>query len=268
MSRYAGFENVLINFEERVATISLNRPEALNAINVELHRELERLWGLISSDPDVDGVILTGSGRAFSAGGDVKRMAARIGTEEGLHHALTTPGATHRIILGLLEIQQPVISAINGDATGLGASLALLCDSAIIATEARIGDTHVLAGLVAGDGGAAIWPMLVGPLRAKEFLMTGRLLKGTEAVELGLANAHCPADKVVEEARALLRKMLRSPRWAVRWTKLAVNKWLKQQVNLTLDAGLGYEIATLFTDDHKEAVNAFTEKRKPKYTGW
>ena len=267
MARYDAFEHLLITIEDRILTVTINRPEALNAINVEVHRELEQIWGVIDADPNVDAVIVTGAGKAFSAGGDIKRMQARAGTLEGLHHALGIPAAARRIVHGLLDLQQPVIAAVNGDVTGLGATIALMCDAVIIADDARIGDTHVLAGLVAGDGGAAIWPLLVGPQKAKEFLMTGKLIKGEEALALGLANLACPADQVVAEANAMARKMLRSPKWAVRWTKLAINKWLRQQVDLILDAGLGYEVATLFTQDHKEAANAFAEKRRPEFKG-
>ena len=268
MSRYDMFTHLLIQIEDRIATVTINRPETLNAINVEVHRELEQIWGVIDSDPDIDAVIVTGAGKAFSAGGDIKRMQARAGTLEGLHHALGIPAAARRIVHGLLDMQQPVIAAVNGDVTGLGATIALMCDAVIIAEDARIGDTHVLAGLVAGDGGAAIWPLLVGPQRAKEFLMTGKLIRGAEALELGLANATCPADQVVAQAREMAVRMLRSPKWAVRWTKLAINKWVRQQVDLILDAGLGYEVATLFTEDHKEAANAFAEKRRPQFKGF
>ena len=268
MARYDAFEHLLVTIEDRIATVTINRPDTLNAINVEVHRELEQIWGVIDADPDIDAVIVTGAGKAFSAGGDIKRMQARAGTLEGLHHALGIPAAARRIVHGLLDMQQPVIAAVNGDVTGLGATIALMCDAVIIADSARIGDTHVLAGLVAGDGGAAIWPLLVGPQRAKEFLMTGKLINGPEAVELGLANAACPAGEVVDQARDMARRMLRSPKWAVRWTKLAINKWLRQQVDLILDAGLGYEVATLFTEDHKEAANAFAEKRRPQFKGY
>lgn len=268
MSRYADYQHLTIDVEDRVATVTLNRPDALNAINVELHRELERIWPDIDADPGIDLVIVTGAGRAFSSGGDVKRMAARAGTQEGLLHALNTPQGTRRIVNGLLDMQQPVVAAVNGDVTGLGATIALLCDVTVIAEEARIGDTHVLAGLVAGDGGAVIWPLLVGPQKAKEFLMTGRLIKGREAAELGLANYVRPADEVMSLAREIADRIARQPKWAVRWTKLAVNKWLKHQVNLILDSGLGYEIATLFTEDHKEAATAFAEKRKPQFKGY
>lgn len=267
MNRYDQFEQLLITVEERIATITLNRPEVLNAINVELHGELERIWGVIDGDPDVDAVVVTGAGRAFSSGGDIKRMVARAGTAEGLQHALNIPAATRRIVHGLLDMQQPVVAAVNGDVTGLGATIALLCDAVVIADTARIGDTHVLAGLVAGDGGAVIWPLLIGPQKAKEFLMTGRLIDGVEAERIGLANRVVPADQVVAQAHDMARRFTRNPKWAVRWTKQSINKWVRSQVNEILDAGLGYEVATLFTGDHKEAVTAFAEKRKPNFTG-
>lgn len=268
MSRYASYQFLKIEVDERIATVTLNRPDALNAINADVHRELERIWGDIDTDSEIDAVIVTGAGKAFSSGGDVKKMASRFGTHEGLLHALNTPQGTRRVVNGLLDMQQPVVAAVNGDVTGLGATIALLCDITVMAEDARIGDTHVLAGLVAGDGGAVIWPLLVGPQKAKEFLMTGRLIKGHEAAELGLVNYVRPAEEVLAQARVVAKSLLRQPKWAVRWTKLAVNKWLKQQVNLVLDAGLGYEIATLFTEDHKEAAMAFAEKRKPQFKGY
>ncbi|WP_420606469.1 enoyl-CoA hydratase/isomerase family protein [Novosphingopyxis sp.] len=268
MSRYKSFEHLRIAIDERIATVTINRPEALNAINVDVHKELERIWAVIDADPDVDAVIVTGAGRAFSSGGDIKKMRDRAGTEEGLHHALSIPAGNRRIMHGILDLQQPVIAAVNGDVTGLGATIALLCDAMIIAEDARIGDTHVVAGLVAGDGGAVVWPLMVGPQRAKEFLMTGKLITGAEAVASGLGNAAVPADQVIDEARAMAGRMLRHPKWAVRWTKLAINKQIRQQLNLVLDAGLGYELATLFTEDHKEAAQAFAEKRKPQFKGY
>ena len=267
MSRYTDFTHLRVEVADRVATVTLDRPEALNAINVELHTELEDIWGVIDRDPDVDVVIITGEGRAFSAGGDIKKMVERAGTAEGLQHALSIPARTRRIVHGILDMQQPLIAAINGDVTGLGATIALLSDTAIISETARIGDTHVLAGLVAGDGGGVIWPLLVGPQRAKELLMTGKLLSGSEAAAMGLVNRAVPADQVLDDARATAKQFMRAPKWAVRWTKLTINKWLREQVNLLLDAGLGYEVATLFTDDHREAATAFAEKRRPSFTG-
>lgn len=268
VERYEKYAHLKVEIEDRVAVVRLNRPEALNAINAELHAELETIWGDLNADDDIGAIILTGEGRAFSSGGDVKRMAARAGTEAGLRYALDVPAATRRLFNGLLEVRQPIIAAINGDVTGLGATIALFCDVTMIAEDARIGDTHVRAGLVAGDGGAVIWPLLIGPNRAKEYLMTGHLLRGAEARDIGLVN-HCyPADVLMEKANEFARLVIAQPVWAVRWTKLAVNKILKQNFNLIIDASLGYEVATLFTQDHKEAATAFAEKRKPQFRGW
>lgn len=267
MARYEKYKNLIVSVEDGIATVTLNRPEVLNAVNVELHADLEYVWNDLNIDPDVRAVIITGAGKAFSAGGDVKLMASRAGTEAGLTHAMNIAACARRVFNGILELQHPLIAAINGDLTGLGATIALFADISIMSEEARIGDTHVNAGLVAGDGGAVIWPLLIGLNRAKELLMTGRLIKGPEAAALGLVNTSCPRDEVLPRAREMAKRLIAQPVWALRWTKLALNKTLKQQVNLVLDTGLGFEVATLFTHDHKEAATAFAEKRKPNFTG-
>jgi enoyl-CoA hydratase/carnithine racemase len=265
---YDRYSHLAITVEDRIAVVRLNRPQALNAINAELHAELETIWGELDADESVGAIILTGEGRAFSSGGDVKRMASRAGTDAGLRYALNVPAATRRLFNSLLEVRQPIVAAINGDVTGLGATIALCCDVTMIAEDARIGDTHVRAGLVAGDGGAVIWPLLIGPNRAKEYLMTGHLLRGSEARDIGLVN-HCyPAEILMDKAREFARGILEQPVWAVQWTKLSINKLLRQNINLVLDASLGYEVATLFTYDHKEAATAFAEKRKPQFRGY
>ena len=268
MSRYDRYKNLIVEVQDGIATVILNRPEALNAVNVELHGDLEYVWTDLNADEAVRCVVITGAGKAFSAGGDVKLMASRAGTDVGLKHALNISAATRRVFNGILELQHPLIAAINGDLTGLGATIALFADVTVMSEEARIGDTHVNAGLVAGDGGAVIWPLLIGLNKAKELLMTGRLVKGGEAAAIGLVNYACPPGEVMDRAREIAGRMVRQPVWALRWTKLALNKTLRQQLTLILDAGLGFEVATLFTQDHKEAVTAFAEKRKPNYTGW
>ena len=167
----------------------------------------------------------------------------------------------------MLEVEQPIIGAINGDAVGAGATLALFCDIIVMAQTARIGDPHVRVGLSAGGGGAVIWPLLIGPARAKEFLMRGHLINGTEAARIGLVNHAVPANQVMDTALDISRELADGPTWAIRWSKLAVNKWLKEQVNLILDASLAYEMISMQTEDHKEATRAFSEKRKPKFRG-
>ena len=170
-----------------------------------------------------------------------------------------------RIIENMLDVEQPIIAAINGDAIGLGATLALLCDIIVVSEKARFADTHVKIGVVAGDGGAVIWPLLIGPHRAKEFLMRGNFINGAEAGRIGMVNYAVPPEEVAAKAQALAQELADGPTWAIRWSKLAVNKWLKEQANLIMDTGLAYEMMTFKTKDHKEAIKAFMEKRKPDF---
>ena len=166
----------------------------------------------------------------------------------------------------MLEVEQPIIGAISGDAVGAGATLARFGDIIVMAQTARIGDPQVRVGLSAG-GGAVIWPLLIGPARAKEFLMRGHLINGTEAARIGLVNYAVPANQVMDTALDISRELADGPTWAIRWSKLAFNKWIKEQVNLILDTSLAYEMISMQTEDHKEATRAFSEKRKPKFRG-
>jgi enoyl-CoA hydratase len=265
MPDYSRYKFLKIDIADKLATVTLNRPDSLNALNRDMHRELEDIWLDLADDENVTCVLLTGAGRAFCAGGDVKNMAARVGTDEVNRRIAGIAG--RRLIHNILDFQPPIIGAINGDAAGLGATIALMCDITVAADTARIGDTHVKVGLVAGDGGAVLWPLLVGPARAKEFLMRGTFLKGTEAERLGLVNYSLPLDQVLPKAREIATELAQGPALAIRWTKLAVNKWLREQVNLIFDASNAYEKLSFYTEDHKEATRAFVEKRKPKFTG-
>ncbi len=265
---YAGYQFIAVEVGGGIARLTLNRPDSRNAINAEAHAELERVWLEIAADENVRAVVFTGAGSSFSAGGDIRRMAARSGTEEGLKYALAGPAATKRLFQNMLEVPQPIIGAINGDAAGLGATLALFCDIAVIAETAKFGDSHVKVGLVAGDGGSVIWPLLVGPARAKEFLMRGRLVSGAEARDLGLVNEAVPAAEVLPRALDLAAELAALPVRAVQWTKLSINKWLKDQLNLVLDASIAYEMLSMLTHDHGEAARAFLERRRPVFKGF
>jgi len=267
MTDYSHYECIRVENADKLATVTLNRPDSLNAVNPQLHHELERIWVDLSEDSDVNAILLTGAGKAFCAGGDVKGMAARSGGEEKQRRFNLSPAGGRRLIQNLLEVEQPIIGAINGDAVGLGATIALFCDVIVASEKARFGDPHVRVGIVAGDGGAVIWPLLIGPARAKEFLMRGHLVNGAEAAKMGLVNYAVPPEEVLPKARALAQELADGPTWAIRWSKLSVNKWLKDQVNLILDASLAYEMLTFTTEDHKEAARAFVEKRKPKFQG-
>jgi enoyl-CoA hydratase len=263
MPDYSRFETLTIDVQEQVATITLNRPQVLNAVNPRMHTELEELFAAIGYDDGINALVLTGAGRAFCAGGDVKGMDQRA--REG-DRRLPLRGAK-RLIQNMLDVEQPLIAAVNGDAVGLGATIALFCDIIIAAENARLGDTHVKVGLVAGDGGAVIWPLLVGVARAKELLFTGDLISAQEAERIGLINRVVPQGKAYDEALALARRLAAGPTRAIRWTKLATNKRLKDEVNLVLDASLAVETLSAMTEDHKEASRAFVEKRAPRFTG-
>ena len=268
---YSEYEFLKVDVAERVATVTINRPDSLNAVNNALHHELEQIWLDLGADQDVNAIIFTGAGRAFCAGGDVKGMAAGTFVNptgkkgKGRGRGAIAAANGRRVVENMLDVEQPIIGAINGDAVGLGATLALLCDITVVSEKARFADTHVKVGVVAGDGGAVIWPLLIGPHRAKEFLMRGNFINGAEAGRIGMVNYAVAPDQVMTKARELAQELADGPTWAIRWSKLAVNKWLKEQANLIMDTGLAYEMMTFKTKDHEEAVKAFVEKRKPNF---
>ncbi len=261
---YSEYEFLQVEVKERVATVTINRPDVRNAVNAALHHEFEQIWLDLAEDRDVNAILLTGAGEAFSIGGDITG-GARPSKRKGRGGRRIVMADGRRVIENLLDVEQPIVAAINGDALGFSANVALLCDVTVACETAKLADTHVALGAVAGDGGAVIWPLLIGPNRAKEFLMLGDTITGADAARIGLVNYALPAGQVLPKARELAQRLADGPTWAIRWTKLAVNKWLKQQANLIMDAGLAYEALTLTTKDHKEAVKAMVEKRKPNY---
>lgn len=266
MSRYEKYHDLRIEVSDRVATVTLDRPQSRNAINQRLIRELRTIWDDLADDMAVSAVVVTGAGDYFSVGGDVKAMSDRPGgdvLEEGEVH---DPMVSRRLVNRLLELDKPIVSAINGDCIGLAATIALLCDVSVMADDARISDTHVSrVGLVAGDGGTVIWPLLVGVNKAKEFLMRGTLLKGAEAERIGLVNHVAPRAEVLAKAHAIAAELAHGPTWAIRWTKLSVNQIVKERVNHLLEASMALEQVTFETADHREATLSFKEKRKPRF---
>ncbi len=236
----------------------------LNAVDFEMHDELARVFPELQRDAESDLIVLTGAGRVFCAGGDMDWFQAMI-DDTALFRDIAHDAK--RIVNGLMELEKPIVCRLNGAAVGLGASIALLCDVIIAVETARIGDPHVKVGLVAGDGGAVIWPQLIGFARAKEMLLTGDLLLATEAVQMGLINHAVPAAELDAKVDEVVAKILANPRWAVRWTKTAVNLVLRDIANRVMDAAIAYEISSNATRDRQEAVRAFVEKRAPVFTG-
>jgi enoyl-CoA hydratase/carnithine racemase len=264
---YTRYRCLKIEKRDSIATVWLDRAETRNQIDRELHHELRDIWPVLGADRDVNAILLTGAGDYFSVGGNVKAMLTRPGGDVFEEGEMIEPRSARQIVRNILDCEKPIVCAINGDCVGLAATVALLCDITICAEDARIGDPHVRIGLVAGDGGAVIWPLLVGPNRAKEFLMRGTLLRGADASRIGLVNYAVPRHQVLEKATAIAHELADGPPWAIRWTKLVVNKVLKEMENLVLDASFALEMATFRTEDHREAVQAFIQKRKPRFTG-
>ena len=260
---FVDYERLKFDYRNRVLWITIDAGK-MNAVDFEMHEELARVFPEAQRDPDSDLIILTGAGRAFCAGGDMAWFQAMI-DDPSLFRDIAYDAK--RIVNGLLELEKPIICRLNGAAAGLGASIALLCDVIIADETAKIGDPHVKVGLVAGDGGAVIWPQLIGYARAKEMLLTGEMLDASEASAMGLINHALPADQLDAKVDEVAGKILDNPRWAVRWTKTAINLPLRDIANRVMDAAIAYEINSNSTRDRQEAVTAFVEKRAPNFTG-
>ncbi|MQA04981.1 MAG: enoyl-CoA hydratase/isomerase family protein [Streptosporangiales bacterium] len=261
---YDEYEFLEISRRERVLTIALNRPEKLNAINGGLHEELSRVFDDLNRDRDIDVAILTGAGRAFCAGGDADWLDTLIEDPLGWEQLSEE---NRRTMMGILECRQPIIAKLNGTAAGLGATLALFCDVVIASDKAKIGDPHVKVGLVAGDGGSAIWPYLIGYARAREFLYTGELLTAQRAADIGLINRCVPADELDAEVDAFADQLANGAIRAIQWTKQAVNAPLREIVAQNLELSLALEAKSNLTVDHQEGINALREKRPAKFVG-
>ncbi len=264
MSALPEYETLLLSREGRLLTITLNRPELYNAVNLRLHEELAEVFTFATADKDSDVVLLTGAGKAFSAGGDLNHISNNASNPELFDEEVRL---AKRIVFAMLDLDKPLVCKMNGHAVGLGATVALYCDVIFAAERAKIGDPHVNVGLVAGDGGAAIWPQRIGLCRAKEFLLTGDLLSAQEAVEIGLINHAVPVEELDEKVDAFCQRLLRGAQGAIRATKVLLNLELKRIVTATIDAGLAYEARSVRSDDHREAVAAMLEKREPVFGG-
>ena len=260
----SGYETLQLCQEGPVLTITLNRPELRNATNNRMEQELCRAFAEVNHDAETLVVVLTGAGEVFSAGGDFEYIRENLANPSMGWNAARWG---KQIVFTLLDCSKPVIAKINGHAVGFGATLALFCDITIAANQAKIGDPHVSVGLVAGDGGAVIWPQLIGYSRAKEYLFTGEPLLAPEAARIGLINRAVPADELDKAVQDFALKLASMPPRALQWTKASVNIGLKQLAHTILDASMAYELVSIATEDHHEAMAAIQEKRAPKFTG-
>ena len=240
-----------------VRTVTLSRPAELNAVNKELHWALANVWRQLAADSDAKVVILTGAGKAFSAGGDLDWITSFLDDPVARDESLRE-GA--QIIEEILRFPLPVIAAVNGAAVGLGCSVAVLCDIVLISDRAFLADPHVSVGLVAGDGGAAFWPLLTPILRSREYLYTGDRIPAATAVELGLASRVVPAGELLPQARALARRLSAQPAEALTGTKRVANMYLSQALSGAMQAGFAAERATMATEAHRDRLLALRKK--------
>jgi len=263
MTQYDHYKTMLFSLRERVLTVTLNRPEKLNIFTEEMEQELTQFLIDGALDKDFDIAILTGAGRAFSAGGDVENWMVKNVEDPGR----VSTDLSKRVVFSLLDFPKPIIAKVNGHAVGLGATVALFCDVIFASSEAKIADPHVKMGLSAGDGGAIIWPQLIGYARAREYLMTGELVPAPKAAEIGLINYSLPPGELDAAVDAFVRKLSKGALRAISATKQTVNLGLKHVATAVMDASIANEKLTVYTKDHAEAVHAFLEKREPVFTG-
>ncbi len=250
--------------EGDVLKVTIANPRsAINAVDEALHDDLARLFSELRGEDEARAVLLTGRGRAFCAGGDYRWLSELADTAR--LDRLRRAGK--QLIWDLLDVEIPIVCALNGAAIGLGASIALLCDVIHAADTATIGDPHVRVGIVAGDGGTAIWPLAIGPARAKQYLLTGDTLGAVEAERIGLINRVVPAADLEADSLAFARRLAAGAPLAIRYTKQAVNKLVKDALNVAFDFSTGLELFTFKTDDHSEAMAALREKREPRFRG-
>jgi enoyl-CoA hydratase len=254
-------DEVIVECDGPVRTVILNRPDELNAVNERLHWGLANVWRQLSMDADARVVIVTGAGRAFSAGGDlgwiISFLEDPVARDESIRE-----GA--QIVEEMLRFPLPVIAAVNGAAVGLGCSVAVLSDVVLMSERASLTDPHVAVGLVAGDGGAALWPLLTPIMRSREFLFTGDRIDARTAVELGLASRVVPADELLAEARKLADRLAKQPVEALRGTKRVVNMYLSQALSGPLQAGFAAEVVSMQTPEHRERLLALRAKTSGK----
>ena len=262
MVDYSGYQHILIDKTDGIALLTLNRPEVLNATNFQLHNELSRIWLDLGGDSEVRVAVVTGAGTAFSAGGDFEMIEKAIGNPEIVASNMQEASD---IVHNMINLDKPVVSAINGVAVGAGLAVALLADISIASEKARFTDGHVRLGVAAGDHAALIWPLLMSMAKAKYYLLTCDFLDGKEAERIGLVSMVVPHEELMPKAMEVARKLANGPQSATRFTKKALNQWLRMAAHTAFDYSLALEMLGFLDDDVREGLAAVKEKRQPNF---
>jgi enoyl-CoA hydratase/carnithine racemase len=260
-----GFDGILkVESDGPVRIITLNDPDMLNAMTDPLHEALINVWMHVMRDEEARAVVITGAGRAFSAGGDVPGFLQNVAEPEHRHVSIRS---AKMLIDQMLSCHVPIIAAINGPAVGLGCSIAVTSDIVLASDKSYFADTHVNVGLVAGDGGVVTWPFMMSILKAKEYLFTGDRIPPETAVELGLANRVVPHDSLMDEALELAHKLAKQPPQALQDTKRAINLHLQRAALNVLPFALAAESESFTLPEVAANAKAFAEKSKKKSAG-
>jgi len=244
-----------------VLLITINRPERLNAANKRLHWELSRVWRDVDADERIRIAVITGAGKAFSAGGDLDMV---LDQAKDFTQVAAIAKEAADLVYNMVDCQKPIISAINGVAVGAGLAAALMADISVIAEDARLTDGHLRLGVGAGDHAAIVWPILCGLAKAKYYLLTADFVDGREAERIGLVSMCRPADEVLPTALEIAARLAAGPQHALRWTKRALNQWVRTAGPI-FEASLAYEMLGFFSDDVVEGATAIKEKRPPAF---
>ncbi len=244
-----------------VLLITLDDPDKMNATGADMHLQLSRVFRTINDDESVRAVVVTGAGRAFSAGGDLDWIAEQVGDYAQTMRVMKEAGD---IVRTMIDCDTPIVSAINGVAVGAGLAVALMADVSIINEDAKLTDGHIRLGVGAGDHAVAIWPLLCGMAKAKYYLLTADFLDGREAERIGLVSKAVPKDDVLSTALGVAEKLSAGPVHATQMTKRALNHWLRQALP-NFEASLAYEMLNFLGPDAAEGLAALQEKRSPDF---
>jgi enoyl-CoA hydratase len=260
--RYAAYTRLDIDYPaDRVLRITFNRPETYNSVDQETHGQLTQIWRDIDADPDISVVIVTGAGKAFSAGGDFEMIDNIINHETD---RLTTWKEARDLVYNVINCNKPIVSAINGVAVGAGLVVGILADISIAGKSAKIIDGHTKLGVAAGDVACVIWPLLCGMAKAKYYLMTCKPVSGPEAERIGLVSLCVDDDDLQAIALETAVDLSNGAQNAIRWTKYALNNWLRQAGPI-FDTSTALEILGFTGDEAREGLAAYREKRPPEF---